>query len=170
LNEVPKFSELVAGAITDHGKATADILRRLDQDEEVDLTAETIQCLGQLAQTGARFFLFWDNIATLLAQDGNGPIPFGQPKVCAPGEKQDFELTIPGIRSAEVQSGLRRRGDDAVTIPIGAITLSIANDQLAIKVDCSGARRGLYEGMLAVVGADGAGTIRAYNVYIDPAT
>jgi hypothetical protein len=159
----------VAGAITDHGKATADVLRRLDEVENVDLTAETIKCLGQLAHTGARFLLFWDNIATLLATEGNGPLTFPQPNVCAQGEIQTFELIIPGISSAEVKSGLRRRGDDTVTIDAGAITLSIANDQLAINVDCSGARRGLYEGTLGVVGSDGAGTTRAYNVYIDPA-
>jgi hypothetical protein len=169
MSELPKLSDLVADAITDHGKATADILKRLDQGENVDLAAETIQCLGQLTQTGARFFLFWDNIATLLAAEGAGPLTFPETAVCAQGEKKDFELNIEGVTSATVQSGLRRRGDDTVTIGANAISVTVATDQLVITVDCSGAPRGVYEGTLTVVGAAGTTTTRAYNVYIDPA-
>lgn len=167
--ELPKLSDLVADAITGHGKATADILRRLDQGQDVDLAAETIQCLGQLTQTGARFFLFWDNIATLLAAGGGGPLTFPQTAVCAEGEKKDFELNIEGVTSATVNAGLRRRGDDTITIDADAITVTVATDQLLITVDCGGAPRGVYEGSLAVVGADGTPTTRVYNVYIDPA-
>jgi len=169
MSELPKLSDLVAAAITDHGKATADILKRLDQGENVDLAAETIQCLGQLTQTGARFFLFWDNIATLLAAEGGGPLTFPQTAVCAAGEKKVFELEIEGVAAATANAGLRRRGDDTVTIGANAITVTVASDHLVITVDCSGAPRGVYEGTLSVVGADGTQTTRAYNVYIDPA-
>ena len=169
MNELSKLGDLVAGAITGHGKATADLLRRLDQGEEVDLVGETVECLGDLTGTGARFIMFWDNIATLLAAEGAGPLTFPETAVCAQGEKKDFELNIEGVTSATVQSGLRRRGDDTVTIGANAISVTVATDQLVITVDCSGAPRGVYEGTLSVVGAAGTTTTRAYNVYIDPA-
>lgn len=169
MSEIPKFSDLLAGAITDHGKATSEILRRLGRGEDVDLAAETIACLGQLAQTGTRFLFFWDNIATLLAAEPGAPLTFPQTKLCAQGEKKDFELTIPDMQSAGVQTGLRRRGEDTVSIDASAITLAVANNQVAITVDCSGARRGLYEGTLTLVKTDGTQATRAYNVYIDPA-
>lgn len=169
VTEIPKLSDLMAEAVSDHGRATADLFRRLDQEEQVDLTAETIQCLGQLFQTGARFFLFWDNIATLMAADGDGPLTFPAPKKCAEGEKHDFTLPMPGISTANVQSGLRRRGETTDAIDANAITVALGNDQVVITVDCSGAWRGLYEGTLTVVDANGTTAVRAYNVYIDPA-
>lgn len=167
--ELPKLSDLVVGAITDHGKATADLLRRLDQDEQVDLAAETVECLGNLTQTGARFLLFWDNIATLLAADDDGPLTFPPPKKCAQGEVQSLRLRVSGVTSARVESGLRRRGDDVFAIQANALTLNVDNSELVLEVDCSGVARGLYEGRVSLVGAGGVRTMRTYNFYIDPA-
>lgn len=169
MNELPRLGDLVAGAITDHGKAAADLLRRLDQGEKVDLVGETVECLGNLTGTGARFVMFWDNIATLLAADGAGPITFPAPKVCADGEIQSLRLRVEGITSAQVESGLRRRGDGGTSIEAQAITLRVDNGVLVLEVDCSGVPRGLYEGTVSVVGAGGTSTMRTYNLYIDPA-
>lgn len=169
MNELSKLGDLVAGAITDHGKATADLLRRLDQEEKVDLVGETVECLGNLTRTGARFILFWDNIATLLAADGDGPLTFPAPKPCAEGEIQSLRLRVGGITSARVESGLRRRGDDGPAIDAQAITLKVDNGVLVLEVDCSGVPRGLYEGTFSMVGAGGTPTMRTYNLYIDPA-
>jgi hypothetical protein len=178
MSELPRLSDLVSGAITDHGKATADILRRLDQDEKVDLVAESVKCLGGLAQTGARFFLFWDNIATLLAADGGGPLTFPAPPNCAEGETRDFVLAMPGVTSARISTGLRRRGEPSAEISARSIAVRVSQGNVEISVDCSGAPRGLYEGTLTVtgatttgIGATGAGageTSRTFNVYIDP--
>lgn len=169
MNELSKLGNMVAGAIADHGKATADLLRRLDQGEEVDLVGETVECLGNLTGTGARFIMFWDNIATLLAADGDGPLTFPAPKLCADGEIQSLRLRVEGITSARVESGLRRRGDGGTSIEAQAITLKLDNGVLVLEVDCSGVPRGLYEGTVSVVGASGTRTMRAYNLYIDPA-
>jgi hypothetical protein len=166
--ELPRLSDLVSGAITDHGKATADLLRRLDQDEKVDLVAEGVQCLGDLAQTGARFFLYWDNIATLLAVDGEGPLTFPAPPKCARGEIHDFALAIPGVRSAELSTGLRRRGESQDEIRAGAITVTLGEDTVELRVDCSGAPRGLYEGTLSLTGGKKTQSSQKFNVYIDP--
>jgi len=169
MNELPRLGDLVAGAITDHGKAMADLLRRLDQGEEVDLVGETVECLGNLTGTGARFLMFWDNIATLLAADGEGPLTFPAPKLCADGEIQSLRLRVEGITSARVESGLRRRGDGGTSIGAQSIALKVDNGVLVLEVDCSGVPRGLYEGSVSVVGAGGTRTMRTYNLYIDPA-
>lgn len=169
MNELSKLGDLVAGAITDHGQATADLLRRLDQGEKVDLVGETVECLGNLTGTGARFIMFWDNIATLLAADGDGSIIFPAPKLCAEGEIQSFRLRVEGITSARVESGLRRRGAGGTSIDAQAITVKVDNGVLVLEVDCSGVPRGLYEGTVSVVAAGGTRTMRTYNLYIDPA-
>jgi hypothetical protein len=169
MSQLPKFSDLVSEAITNHGKATADIIGALGQGQTVDWPAETIKCFGQLTQTGARFFLFWDNIATLLAADDKGPITFGGPKTCAQGEKQSFKLAITGYGAATAQSGLRRRGENGFTIDPQAIAVKVEVDGIALSVICSGAPRGVYEGTLALTDANGTRVARTYNVYIDPA-
>jgi hypothetical protein len=169
MNELPRLGDLVAGAITDHGKATADLLRRLDQGEKVDLVGETVECLGNLTGTGARFLMFWDNIATLLAADGEGPLTFPAPKLCADGEIQSLRLRVEGTTSARVESGLRRRGDGGTSIGAQSITLQVDNGVLVLEVDCSGVPRGLYEGSVSLVDAGGTRTMRTYNLYIDPA-
>jgi hypothetical protein len=167
--ELPKLSDLVTEAIANHGKATADLIGALGQGQKVDWPAETIKCFGQLTQTGARFFLFWDNIATLLAADSKGPGTFSCPKVCAQGETLSFKLDITGYGAAVAQSGLRRRGESAVIIGAQAITTKVEADGIALRVICSGAERGVYEGNLALTDANGTQTTRPYNVYIDPA-
>ncbi|HEX6221507.1 MAG TPA: hypothetical protein VF115_10465 [Acidimicrobiia bacterium] len=166
--ELPRFRDLVAEALTDHGRATADVLRKAGRGETIDVAAETAQCLGDLAQTGARFFLFWDNIATLLAAEGGEPLTFPKPRPCPPGEKRKFALRIRNVGTPTVQSGLRRRGEQADTIEAKAITAQVVNGEVTVEVDCGGATRGLYEGKLAVVDADGNQVTRTYNVYIDP--
>jgi hypothetical protein len=169
MNELPRLGDLVAGAITAHGTATADLLRRLDQGEKVDLVGETVECLGNLTGTGARFLMFWDNIATLLAADGEGPLTFPAPKLCADGEIQSLRLRVEGTTSARVESGLRRRGDGGTSIGAQSITLQVDNGVLVLEVDCSGVPRGLYEGSVSLVDAGGTRTMRTYNLYIDPA-
>jgi hypothetical protein len=169
MGDLPKLSDLVTEAISSHGKATADLANRLGQGDAIDWVAEAASCLGQVTQTGAKFLLFWDNIATLVAADPDGPLTFEGPKKCAEGEKKTFKVPITGMTSATVQSGLRRRGDDKFTIAAQAITAKVEPDGIAIQVVCSGAPRGLYEGALALVGPTGAQTKRLYNVYIEPA-
>jgi hypothetical protein len=169
MKELSEFGDLVAGAITDHGKATADLFRRLDQGEKVDLLAETVAWLGNLTVTGAKFLVFWDNIATLLAADGNAPITFLPPKPCAEGEIQSLRLRVDGVRSAVVESGLRRRGEEGTSIDAKAISVKVDRGVLVLEVDCSGKPRGLYEGTVSLTGADGTSSMRTYNLYIDPA-
>lgn len=169
MSDQPKLRDLVADAITDHGKATADLLRRVGQEEKIDPLGETMQCLGDLVQTGARFFLFWDNIATLAAMDGAGQgTPYPHPLNCAPGEIQDFALDIPGVKTPKVPTGLRRRGETKTEIAAKAISATATNNTVDLRVDCSGAPRGLYEGTLTMIGADGQPASQVFNVYIDP--
>lgn len=169
MSELPRLSDLVVEAVTGHGKATADLLRRLDGGKKVDLGAELVECLGDLTRTGARFALFWDNIATLLAADGDGPLTFPPPKSCAEGEIQSLRLSLEGVTSASVESGLRRRGAEDISIQPNAIALKMDGSVLVLDIDCSGVPRGLYEGTVSLVRGDGTSTMRAYNVYIDPA-
>ena len=169
MKELSELGDLVAGAITDHGKATANLLRRLDQGEKVDLVGETVERLGNLIATGARFVLFWDNIATLLAADGDGPLTFPPPKHCAEGEIQSLRLPVEGVKSAGVVSGLRRRGDEGTPVDAKAISLKMDKGALVLEVDCSGVPRGLYEGTVSLEGTDGTRTMRTYNLYLDPA-
>lgn len=168
--ELPdKLTDLIAEAVSEHGKASADVFRRLGRGERVDLFAETADRLAHLTRTGARFALFWDNIATLLAEDPGGPLTFPAPEPCAPGETQTFQLTLQSARPPRLTSGLRRRGRGEDTIGIDKITVEAGDKgQVSIVVDCSGQIRGLYEGSMEVVGADGALAVRTYNVYIDP--
>jgi hypothetical protein len=166
--ELPRLGDLVADAIDVHGKGTADLLRRLDQDEPVDLGAEAVACLGDLAQTGARFFRFWDNIATLLAADGDGPLKHPPPQQCARGEIHDFVLDIPDVRSVAMTTGLRRRGERGPVIAPAAIEVRTRNNKIELKVDCSGVPRGLYEGTLSATAPSGNAVTRSFNVYIDP--
>jgi len=163
-----KFQDLVASAITNHGKATADIFDRLGKGEKVDLVAETMECFGQLTKTGAQFLLFWDNIATLMAAGGGGPLNFPQPKPCGPGVTVSTTLSVSNVASATVSSGLRRRGETNDTILAKAITVTQNQDTLTVVVDCSGAPRGLYEGSLELVDGVGTKQARPYNIYINP--
>jgi hypothetical protein len=168
--ELPnKLTDLVAEAVSEHGKATADVFRRLGRGERVDLVAETADRLAHLTRTAARFVLFWDNIATLLAEDPGGPITFTEPEPCAPGETQTFHLTLQSAGPPRLTSGLRRRGRGEDTIGIDKITVQAGDKgEISIVVDCSGQGRGLYEGSMEVVGAIGERAVRTYNVYIDP--
>jgi hypothetical protein len=163
-----KFQDLVANAITNHGKATADIFDRLGKGEKVDLVAETMECFGQLTKTGAQFLIFWDNIATLMAAGGGGPLNFPQPKPCGPGVTVDHKITVSDVALASALSGLRRRGEDKETILATAITVTQNQDTLTVVVDCSGAPPGLYEGNLELVDGVGTKQARPYNIYINP--
>lgn len=169
MRDLPKFSDLVVQEISDHGKATADIFRRLVRGEDVDLVEETSQRFTHLTRTAARFLLFWDNIATLVAAAPGGPLTFPEPERCADGEMQTFELPFDSIGPEPVQSGLRRRGGDDRAVGEERLTLTpgIAGGA-TILVDCSGLKRGLYEGMLQVVDSSGKETVQRYNIYIDP--
>jgi len=168
--ELPnKLTDLVAEAVSEHGKATADVLRRLGRGERVDLVAETADRLAHLTRTAARFVLFWDNIATLLAEDPGGPLKLPAPEPCKDGETQTFHLTLQSAGPARLTSGLRRRGTGEDTIGVDKITVRTGDKgQISIVVDCSGQMRGLYEGSIEVVDAKGSSAVRTYNVYIDP--
>ena len=170
MQELPnKLTDLVAEAVSEHGKATADLFRRLGRGERVDLVAETSDRLAHLTRTASRFVLFWDNIATLLAEDPGGPLTFPASEPCADGETQTFHLALQSARPPRLTSGLRRRGRGEDTIGIDKITLQVGDKgEISIVVDCSGQTRGLYEGSIGVVGADGHRAVRTYNVYIDP--
>ena len=169
MQDLPKFSDLVVGEISDHGKATADLFRRLGRGEDVDLVEETSQRLTHLTRTAARFLMFWDNIATLMAEVPGGPLTFPEPAICADGEMQTFDLPFEGMSERSLQSGLRRRGGDERAVGEDRLTLTPGGASGAkIVVDCSGVGRGLYEGTLQVVDASGKETIQRYNVYIDP--
>lgn len=167
--EVPKFSDLVVEAVSDHGKATADLFKRLGRGEDVDFFEEVSQRLSHLTQTAARFLMFWDNIATLLAEDPGGPLTFPPPEPCADGEIQTFELPLQSDGVPALQSGLRRRGSDSDDADQKALTLSSdSRGGMKVVVDCSGLMRGVYEGSVQVVDADGKPAVRTYNVYISP--
>ncbi|HEY6634119.1 MAG TPA: hypothetical protein VI141_00740 [Acidimicrobiia bacterium] len=169
MGEVPKFSDLVVEAVSDHGKATADLFKRIGRGEDVDILDEVCQRVSHLTQTAARFLMFWDNIATLLAEDPAGPLTFPPPEPCADGEMQTFELPLQSVGVAALQSGLRRRGDDGRALDDKALTLSSdTTGVLKLVVDCSGLMRGLYEGSVQVVEADGKQSVKPYNVYISP--
>jgi hypothetical protein len=169
MGEIPKFSDLVVEAVSDHGKATADLFRRLGRGEDIDFVEEVSQRFAHLTKTAARFLLFWDNIATLLAEDPDGPITFPPPAPCADGEMQTFELPLQSVGEPIIQSGLRRRGGDEEDA--NPKMLSLKDDTkggLAVVVDCSGLMRGLYEGSVEVEDPDGKRVVRTYNVYISP--
>lgn len=168
MRDLPKFSDLVVQEVSDHGKATADLLKRLGRGEDVDLVEEASQRLTHLTRTAARFLLFWDNIATLMAEVPGGPLTFPEPPRCAEGEIQTFELPFESVGPQAVQSGLRRRGGDDRSVGEERLTLTPGSGGATIVVDCSRLLRGMYEGMLQVVDASGKETIQRYNVYIDP--
>lgn len=169
MSESPKFRDLVAGAISSHGRASSDLLRRIGSGEPVDLAEEALDCVGQLTQTAARFVMFWDNIATLVAADPGGPLTFPAPQPCPPGTPATLTLTTPGVAAVPNQSGLRRRGEGKESILSQAVTCKVGVDEIKIEVDCGGAQRGVYEGTLDVVDANGAQSQLTYNIYIDPA-
>jgi hypothetical protein len=168
--ELPnKLTYLVAEAFSEHGKATADVFRRLGRGERVDLVAETADRLAHLTRTAARFVLFWDNIATLLAEDPGGPLTFPAPEPCGEGQTQKFDLSLQSAGPPRLTSGLRRRGSAEEAIAVDKITLTTGEKgEVSIVVDCSGQMRGLYEGSIALVDVSGSGAVRTYNVYIDP--
>jgi hypothetical protein len=165
------FSDLVVEAITNHGKASADLLRRVAKGENVDYLAEASDCLADFTRTAARFLVFWDNIATLVAVgDDESPITFSGPANCEPGETQTFELGLQSAGPPVVQSGLRRRGDGQDSIPKNSVVATTdANGQVVVTVDCSGQPRGVYEGSIQVTAATtGNASVHPYNVYINP--
>lgn len=169
MSEGSSFSDLVVQAVTDHGQATADIFHRLGAGEDVDLVKETMECLSNLTRTAAQFLLFWDNIATLVATDPGGPATFPVAQPCAPGEIQTFELDPIDAGNIAVGSGLRRRGETAISVPVGGIVVSTTpKGRIEVRVDCSGLIRGLYEGSLKVLSAAGNQRTQVYNVYVDP--
>ncbi len=168
--EVPNnLTDLIAETVSEHGKATADVFRRLGRGERVDVVAETTDRLAHLTRTAARFILFWDNIATLLAEDPGGPLTFPAPEPCGPGHTQTFDLSLQTAGRPHLTSGLRRRGEEVEGIAVDKITLHVGvKGEISIVVDCSGQMRGLYEGSIALVDAKGSHIVRTYNVYIDP--
>jgi hypothetical protein len=163
------LSDLVVDAITNHGKASADLLRRVGKGEDVDYLAEASDCLADFTRTGARFLWFWDNIATLMAMDNGVPITFSGPANCENGETQTFELGLQSAGPPVVQSGLRRRGEGQDSILQNSIVATIdAKGQVLVKVDCSGQPRSVYEGSIQVTDANGNPSVHPYNVYINP--
>lgn len=170
MDDLPKFSDLVVQEVSDHGKATAELFKRLGSGEDVDLVAEASQRFTHLTRTAARFLLFWDNIATLMAEVPGGPLTFSEPEPCPDGEMQTFDLPFESAGAApSFQSGLRRRGGEERDAGEERLTLTPGiSGGLVVVVDCSGLKRGLYEGSVQVVGADGKETVQRYNVYIDP--
>lgn len=163
------FSDLLAEAVSDHGKAGADLLRRVGRGEKVDYLAETANCVVNLTRTASRFLLFWDNIATLIATDPGGPLTFPAPLVCDEGETHIFQLSMQSTETPRITEGLRRRGEPEKTIGVDRIAASTrTNGEVELKVDCSGQPRGVYEGSIEITDSNGQGAIRSFNVYIDP--
>lgn len=169
MTEQKMFSDLVAEAMTNHGRATADLLRRVGKGEDVDYLSEASSCLADVTKTASRFLMFWDNIATLIAAEPGGPLEFPAPATCENGETQTFELDLQSAGPPVPQSGLRRRGEDQESIPPKSVTAATnANGQVVVKVDCSGQPRGVYQGSLQVPDATGNQSVHLYNVYINP--
>ncbi|HET9260382.1 MAG TPA: hypothetical protein VFP42_09685 [Acidimicrobiia bacterium] len=163
------FSDLLVEAVSDHGKATADLLRRVGSGEKIDYLAETADCLANVVRTTSRFLLFWDNIATLLAQDPGAPLTFTGPMVCEEGETHTFELFLQSSQTPVITVGLRRRGEPQQTIGVERITASTsANGEVVLEVDCGGQARGVYEGSIQITDANGQQVTRPFNIYIDP--
>lgn len=164
-----KFSDLLVEAVSNHGKASADLLRRVGRGEKVDYVAEALNCTADLTRTMSRFIIFWDNIATLVAADPGEALTFPAPAVCGAGETQTFHLGLQSSGPAVSQSGLRRRGEVAESIPQGSIAVSRGpNGEVVVTVDCSGRPRGVYEGSMQVLDPAGNQAVRPYNVYINP--
>lgn len=167
--EQKSVSDLVVEAVSEHGKTTADLLRRVGRGEAVDYVAETLNCLANVTRTGSRFLIFWDNIATLMAADPGGPLTFPGPSLCEKGEIQTFALALESSGPPSPQSGLRRRGEVNESIPQKSIAASTkANGGVTVDVDCSGQPRGVYEGSIQIADASGNQVVQPYNVYIDP--
>jgi hypothetical protein len=167
--EQQKLSDLFIEAVSDHGKASADLLRRVGRGDEVDYLAEALNCTADLTRTVSRFILFWDNIATLLAADPREPVTSAGPAVCDVGEIQTFQLRLQSAGPAAPQSGLRRRGEVNESIPQTSIAVSRGpKGEVVVKVDCGGQPRGVYEGSMQVVDAAANQTVHPYNVYINP--
>lgn len=165
------FSDLLVEAVSDHGKAGADLLRRVGRGEKVDYLAEAANCAANLTRTASRFLIFWDNIATLLAMDPGGPLTFPAPLLCAEGETHVFQLSLQSSEKPVITVGLRRRGEPAQTIGVDRISATTrSNGEVELEVDCSGQPRGVYEGSIQITDANGRQVIRPFNVYIDPGT
>ncbi len=82
----------------------------IGRGEDVDFCEEASQRVSHLTQTAARFLLFWDNIATLLAEDPDGPLTFPPPEPCADGEMQTFELPLQSVGAPALQSRVETKG------------------------------------------------------------
>lgn len=163
------FSDLVVEAITNHGKASADLLRRVGHGEDIDYLTEAADCLADFTKTAARFLWFWDNIATLMAMDNGVPGTFSGPANCENGEIQTFELGLQSVGPPVLQSGLRRRGEDQDSIlQKSVVATTDAKGQVVVKVDCSGQPRGVYEGSIQVTDGNGNPSVHPYNIYINP--
>jgi len=105
----------------------------------------------------------------MLAEDPGGPLIFPAPEPCGEGQTQKFDLFLQSAGPPRLTSGLRRRGSADETIGVDKITLATGEKgEISIVVDCSGQMRGLYEGSIALVDANGSHNVRTYNVYIDP--
>ena len=124
------FSDLLVEAVSDHGKATADLLRRVGSGEKIDYLAETADCLANVVRTTSRFLLFWDNIATLLAQDPGAPLTFTGPMVCEEGETHTFELFLQSSQTPVITVGLRRRGEPGDTSALYLISVRAFEESL----------------------------------------
>lgn len=164
------FKSILADAIDAHGKATAGIIEKWGKTGKVDVVKETAACFDRVLSTSAKFIVFWDNIATLMAMDDLPPINHPPPPVGGPGLKATTQVEAPGLSNATVGSGLRRRGDppNPPSVDPSKIALTKSPSGFTVEVDCDGVPRGLYEGVIS--GVDAAGTPQnvRYNVYVNP--
>lgn len=157
---------LVKEAIDGHATALGEVFEAWADGKDVDLVATTKACLDRAVTTASRFVLFWDNIATMMAETGQAPLHVPPPPVGGPNCVAT--LKIPGVAIADVAvtHGLRRRGAPSTDIVVAAndITAGADGGDVVLTIDCQGVARGLYELVVTVAGA-----AVTHNVYVDPA-
>ena len=164
------LKDLLVSALDDHGKATAAIFSNWGSGKKVDVVNETSECFDRAFSTAAKFVMFWDNIATLMAMGDLPPINHAPPPVGGPGLMAIFPVDAPGVVSATPGKGLRRRGapPSPPSVDPSKITVSTSPNVVTVTVDCEGVPRGLYEGELDATDSAGAHSRVLYNVYVNP--
>lgn len=158
---------LVKEAIDGHAKALGGLFDALADGKQVDFAQEAQRCTDRMVTTASRFVLFWDNIATLMADTGKAPLLFGPPPVGGPNCTTSLRIPGVGLNDAVPVDGLRRRGAAAkdIAVPLGGIQPTADGNDVVITIQCAGIPRGLYE----LVVEDATGHRIAHNVYVDPA-
>jgi hypothetical protein len=156
---------LVKEAIDGHATALGELFEAWADGDDVDLVKTAQQCVDRAVTTATRFVLFWDNIATMMAETGQAPLHFPPPPVGGPGCTTPLRLAGVALGDITVTQGLRRRGAPStdIVVPANAIAASTDGADVVLTIDCNGVARGLYELVVNVAGAPAT-----HNVYVDP--